>query len=185
MTPQHLQDRQVPRGAGISSFPLQPLICPPEAAEPVPKRAQQTLDYCPKCPLGAPTKRINLSTRNTGNDPTLIYSKGALSFCPCRTQGSGMLLEAVPAQWGACSCFIHRNPGCRAAPELVLPWQQPREGLCSEERAGQHRQQGQCPSRTDNIWIRQNWSHWSRSSSRARFLLLHTRTVQVGLSYFP
>lgn len=56
-----------------------------------------------------------MSRRNTGNDPTLIYSRRTLSFCSCSTQGSGMLLEAVPAQWGAFSCFIHRNPGCRAA----------------------------------------------------------------------
>lgn len=60
VTPQHLQGCQVPRGAGISSFPPQPLICPPEAAEPVPKKAEQILELLPQMSPKCPNKEDKL-----------------------------------------------------------------------------------------------------------------------------
>lgn len=58
--PQHLQGCQVLCGAGIGSFPPQPLMCPPEAAEPVPKRAEQTSGFLPQVSPECPNKEDKL-----------------------------------------------------------------------------------------------------------------------------
>lgn len=58
--PQHLQGCQVLCGAGMGSFPPQPLMCPPEAAEPVPKRAEQTSGFLPQVSPECPNKEDKL-----------------------------------------------------------------------------------------------------------------------------